>query len=128
MSAPSSKTESATEVSARTDPRWLLTFRASRVGARPMHPIFAGAIRIPFSTVPRPWKDRSTSMQNWSQGVRALFAVETIAFKSERHVERGQNFDSGGIPVGVRAPEFCNYKPLAGWDFGRIHIAGKRAG
>ena len=53
-------------------------------------------------------------MRNWSQGVTAVFAVETMAFKSERHVARGQNFDSGGIAVGVRAPEFCNYKPLAG--------------
>ena len=59
--------------------------------------IFAGAIRIPFSTVPRPWKDRSTSMRNWSQGVTAVFAVETMAFKSERHVARGQNFTMAGL-------------------------------
>jgi hypothetical protein len=37
-----------------------------------------------------------------------------MAFKSERHVARGQNFDYGRIAVGVRALEFCNYKPPPG--------------
>jgi hypothetical protein len=68
-------------------------------------------------------------MRNWSQGVTAVFAIETMAFKSERHVAgEGRTLTMAALSIGVRAPEFCNYEPLAGLDFGRIHTAVKRAG